>query len=55
MRRLNALNEIRQHIANSLGSQEKASTALITRLERELRASVFSLIDSLNGPTAMAA
>ena len=54
MRRLNALNEIRQHIANSLGSQEKASTALIT-FERELRASVFSLIDSLNGPTAMAA
>jgi hypothetical protein len=54
MRRLTALIEIRQHIANSLGSQEKASAALIT-FERELRASVFGLLDSLSDRSDRAA
>jgi hypothetical protein len=48
-RRLTPLTEIRQHIANSVGSQEKASAALIS-FERELRSSLFALLDSLRRP-----
>jgi hypothetical protein len=48
MRRLTPLADIRLHINNSLGSQEKASAALVS-FERELRAAVLALIDLLSG------
>jgi hypothetical protein len=48
MRRFTPLADIRLHLTNSLGSQEKASAALVS-CERELRAAVFALIDLLSG------
>jgi hypothetical protein len=41
MRRFTPLADIRLHLTNSLGSQEKASAALVS-CERELRAAVFA-------------
>jgi hypothetical protein len=55
IRRLAVLTEIRQHMTNSLASQDKA-TALLVTFERELRLSVFALLDAVSlGPQPAAA